>query len=356
MFIKKIKNIKKNFLYIKNILNYNKLKQNLKKINKKIKIKTKKNIYCYKLNKKYFFIKKNLELIKKIEIKIKNIKNLKKYKKNFYLELNNIFFLLNKIKNKFFLFDKYDKNNCYINIQSGSGGIDAQDWSNIILKMYIKWLEKKKYKFFILEKIPGEIAGIKSALLFIEGKYSYGLLKNETGIHRLIRKSPFKNNKKRQTSFSSVYIYPHKKNKFKNLKLNINELKIDVYKSSGTGGQYVNKTESAVRITHIPTGLIAKCQENRSQHKNKEKALKQLKYKLFKFYENKKIEKKNIINKKKNKIKWGNQIRSYFLDKSIVKDIKSKIEIYNINSVLNGNIDLFIEKILEINYKKKYEK
>ncbi len=222
--------------------------------------------------------------------------------------------------------------------------------------MYIKWSEKKKYKINILEKIKSETSGIKSSVISITGKYAYGYLKNETGIHRFIRKSPFNTNKKRHTSFISVFVYPEIKEKNKLIQLNNSEIKIDVYKSSGTGGQHVNNTESAVRITHIPTKITTQCQNYRSQHQNKEQAIKQIIFKLNKYFEDKKKIQKDKNQQNKSEIKWGNQIRSYILDKKIIKDIKSKIKTNNINCILNGNIDIFIEKNLEINYKKKNEK
>ncbi len=356
IFYKKIKNIYKKYKKFLKLINFKKKKKKiiiiLKKINQK-NIWWNNKKYYKTLIKKYTLekninkiikIKKNIQnLYKKIKISKTNKKN-NNFKKKISKIKKKIMFL--KIKN--FLYKKEDKNNCYINIHSGSGGTDAQDWSYIIFKMYIKWAEKKKFKVKIIEKILGEIAGIKSAIILIIGKYAYGYLKNESGIHRLIRQSPFKIKKKRHTSFSSVLIYPQKKKKIKKNKIKINDIKINVYKSSGSGGQHANRTESAVRIKHIPTGLVTQCQKNRSQHKNKKQAIIQLKKKILK------LKKKKIQHKKSN-INWGNQIRTYIIDYNIVKDVKSKIEIKNIQKILNGNIDIFIEKNLEKNYKIKYE-
>lgn len=240
---------------------------------------------------------------------------------------------------------KYDNCNCYIDIQSGSGGTEAQDWAYMLFKMYLKWIDKKKFKKEIIEQSMGEIVGIKSCTIKVFGEYAFGWLRTETGIHRLIRKSPFDTGKRRHTSFSSIFIYPDIENEI-SIEICSSDLRIDVYKSSGAGGQHVNKTESAVRITHLPTGTVTQCQNNRSQHKNKEEAMKQMKSKLYEIKLRKKKEKeKNIENSKLN-ISWGNQIRSYILDQSVIKDLRTGIEKYNIQSVLNGELDDFIETSL----------
>ncbi|WP_187151984.1 peptide chain release factor 2 [Buchnera aphidicola] len=240
---------------------------------------------------------------------------------------------------------KYDNCNCYIDIQSGSGGTEAQDWAYMLFKMYLKWIDKKKFKKEIIEQSMGEIVGIKSCTIKVFGEYAFGWLRTETGIHRLIRKSPFDTGKRRHTSFSSIFIYPDIENEI-SIKICSSDLRIDVYKSSGAGGQHVNKTESAVRITHLPTGTVTQCQSNRSQHKNKEEAMKQMKSKLYEIKLRKKKEKeKNIENSKLN-ISWGNQIRSYILDQSVIKDLRTGIEKYNIQSVLNGELDDFIKTSL----------
>lgn len=244
-------------------------------------------------------------------------------------------------------YKKYDIYNCYIDFQPGSGGAEAQDWTAILLRMYLKWSEKKKFKTKIINKLTDEQAGIKSATLHIIGKYAFGWLRTESGIHRLVRNSPFNTNNKRHTSFSSIFVYPEIKNNTK-ININTNDLRIDVYKSSGAGGQHVNKTESAVRITHIPTGIVVQCQDNRSQHKNKKNAMKKIKENLY----NLSIKKKNIEKQKteneKSDIRWSNQIRSYVFDDSRIKDLRTGIEIRNIQSVLNGNLDKFIKASLNM--------
>lgn len=235
-----------------------------------------------------------------------------------------------------------DKLNAYMEIHSGTGGIDAQDCSEILLKMYTTWFEKKNFDYKIIDISLGDKIGIKSASIKIEGNYAYGWTKNESGIHRLVRKSPFNSNKKRHTSFSSIIIYPVHKNKT-NFEINDKELKIETYRSSGAGGQHVNKTDSAVRITHIPTKISVQSQSERSQHKNKINAIEQLKMKIYAF--NKLNNIKNTNNK--SEMSWGNQIRSYVFDKSYVKDIRINKEINDINFIINGNLDSFILSILK---------
>lgn len=240
---------------------------------------------------------------------------------------------------------KNDNCNCYIDIQSGSGGTEAQDWSKMLLKMYLKWSDKKGFKTEIIEESIGEIVGIKSATVQVFGEYAFGWLRTETGIHRLIRKSPFDSGNRRHTSFSSVFIYPDIEEKV-NIEICLSDLRIDVYRASGAGGQHVNRTESAVRITHIPTNLVTQCQSNRSQHKNKEQAMKQMKSKLYELQVQKKRKAQQKIENNKLDISWGNQIRSYILDHSKIKDLRTGIEKHNIQSVLNGDLDDFIEQSL----------
>lgn len=238
---------------------------------------------------------------------------------------------------------KKDNFDCYMDIQAGSGGIDAQDWVSILLRMYLRWVDMKRFKSEIIEESVGEIAGMKSVTLKISGDYAYGWLRTETGIHRLVRKSPFDSSGRRHTSFSSVFVYPSINNDIIDVKLNPADLRFDVYRSSGAGGQHVNKTESAVRLIHIPTNITVQCQNNRSQHKNKEHAMKQLRAKLYKFMLQKKnLEKKELENSKST-IGWGNQIRSYVLDSSRIRDLRTNVEICDVKSVLNGDIDKFIE-------------
>ncbi|BAC24586.1 prfB [Wigglesworthia glossinidia endosymbiont of Glossina brevipalpis] len=267
------------------------------------------------------------------------------------LEVNNEIILLNKRMKKIelmcYFFEKNDRCNCYMDIQPGSGGIDAQDWASILLRMYLKWADRNNFKTDIIYKSSSEIAGIKSATVKFLGSYAYGWLKKETGIHRLVRKSPFDSNGKRHTSFCSIFVYPDINDKIE-IKINLSDLRIDVYRSSGAGGQHVNRTESAVRITHLPTKITTQCQSDRSQHKNKEKAINQLKSKLYEFELRKKNKDKKIIEKSKSKIAWGNQIRSYIFDNSIVKDLRTGIESKKIQSILDGDLNIFLNKNFNI--------
>ncbi len=350
---KNIKKINIKYKKIKKILKFHEIKKKIKKIQKIFTQNIWNNYNLYsKITKKYLILKKKY---KKIIFIKKNIKILNKYlnninenlykKKKIKIKIHKVKEIINSFKIKIFLKNKNDKKNCYMDIKSGIGGIDAQNWAYKLYQMYKKWIEKKKFKKKILNITYTE-TGIKSLTMLIIGKYAYGYLKNECGIHRLIRYSPFNSDKKKQTSFASIFIYP-KINKSKKNILNLSEIKVDVYKSSGAGGQHVNKTESAVRIIHIPTGIKTQCQNSRSQHKNKKQAIKQIISKIYNFY---KIKKKKI---QKPQIKWGSQIRSYFLNNNRIKDHILKTEINNINHILNGNIDIFIKKNLEKKTNKK---
>ncbi|ARC54718.1 peptide chain release factor 2 [Candidatus Riesia sp. GBBU] len=236
---------------------------------------------------------------------------------------------------------KNDKKNCYLDLQSGSGGADSKNWTKVLMRMYIRWAESMRFNTEIIKVFEDDNFGIKSSTIRIVGKYAYGWMRTETGIHRLVRKSPFDVGNRRHTSFSSVFFYPEKHDEI-NINLKLEDIRVDVYRSSGAGGQHVNKTESAVRVTHVPTGIISQCQETRSQHKNKEKALKQLKKKLYIFEKTKRnFNKKNFI-KSKSSISWSNQIRSYILDDSRIKDLRTGIETRNIQSVLDGDLRKFV--------------
>ncbi|MBZ2279326.1 PCRF domain-containing protein, partial [Buchnera aphidicola] len=217
----------------------------------------------------------------------------------------------------------------------------------MLLRMYLRWSDKKKFHTKIIEESYGEIVGIKSATIKISGEYSFGWLRTETGVHRLIRKSPFDSSNKRHTSFSSTFVYPDIDEEVL-IDIPMSELKIDVYKASGAGGQHVNKTESAVRVTHLPTNLVTQCQSNRSQHKNKEQAIKQMKSKLYEIKIRQKEKEKKMLNKNKLDITWGSQIRSYILDNSKVKDLRTGVEKNNVQSVLDGDLDDFLESSLKL--------
>ncbi len=239
-----------------------------------------------------------------------------------------------------------DPNNAYVDIQAGSGGTEAQDWANILLRMYLRWGERRGFKAELMEVSEGEVAGIKSATIKIEGEYAFGWLRTETGVHRLVRKSPFDSGNRRHTSFASVFVSPEIDDSVE-IDINPADLRIDVYRASGAGGQHVNRTESAVRITHNPTGIVVQCQNDRSQHKNKDQAMKQLKAKLYELEMQKRSADQQALEETKSDIGWGSQIRSYVLDQSRIKDLRTNVETSNTQSVLDGDLDEFIEASLK---------
>lgn len=313
-----------------------------------------KNDSIYRLNKEKNLLNIIVKNINEIEKKIKEIiiflelaieTQEKIALEEIYNESKKIHQKIKKLEFYRMFSKKYDNCNCYIDIQSGSGGTEAQDWSKILLRMYLKWSDKKGFKTEIIEESTGEIVGIKSSTIKVSGEYAFGWLRTETGIHRLIRKSPFDSGKRRHTSFSSIFIYPDIEDEI-DITINQSDLRIDVYRASGAGGQHVNRTESAVRITHLPTKIVTQCQSNRSQHKNKEQAIKQMKSKIYEMKIREKKEKQKKIENNKLDISWGNQIRSYILDNSKIKDLRTGIEKYNVQSVLDGDLDDFIEKSL----------
>lgn len=238
-----------------------------------------------------------------------------------------------------------DANSAYLDIQSGSGGTEAQDWANMLLRMYLRWGERHGFKVEIIELSSGDVAGIKSATVKFDGPYAYGWLRTEGGVHRLVRKSPFDANHKRHTSFASVFVSPELDD---NIQIEINpaDLRVDTYRASGAGGQHVNRTDSAVRITHIPSGIVVQCQSDRSQHKNRAQALKQLRAKLYEVEMQKQNAKQEALEADKKDITWGSQIRSYVLDMSRIKDLRTGVEIGNTQAVLDGDLDKFIEASL----------
>ena len=242
---------------------------------------------------------------------------------------------------------KSDTCNAFLDVQSGSGGTEAQDWAEMLLRMYIRWGEKQGFEVETINLTSGEVAGIKSATLKFNGQYAFGWLKTETGVHRLVRKSPFDSGSRRHTSFASIFISPEIDDNIE-IEIDPSDLRIDVYRASGAGGQHVNKTESAVRITHLKSGVVTQCQNGRSQHKNKDTAMKQLKAKLYEIEIQKKRSQQDNIENEKADIGWGSQIRSYVLDQSRIKDLRTNIETSNTQSVLDGNINLFIEASLKM--------
>ncbi len=239
-----------------------------------------------------------------------------------------------------------DANNAYVEIQSGSGGTEAQDWANMMLRMYLRWIEAHGFKGELMEVSDGEVAGIKGATIRVEGEYAYGWLRTETGVHRLVRKSPFDSGNRRHTSFSSVFVSPEVDDDI-DIEINPSDLRIDVYRASGAGGQHVNRTESAVRITHLPTNIVTQCQNDRSQHKNKDQAMKQLKAKLYEFELQKRNAAAQVLEDSKSDIGWGSQIRSYVLDDARIKDLRTGVETRNTQAVLDGGLDQFIEASLK---------
>ena len=239
-----------------------------------------------------------------------------------------------------------DAQNAFLDIQAGSGGTEAQDWADMLLRMYLRWGERRGFKTELIEVSPGEVAGIKSATIRFEGEYAFGWLRTEIGVHRLVRKSPFDSGNRRHTSFASVFVSPEIDDDIE-VDINPADLRIDVYRASGAGGQHVNRTESAVRITHNPTGIVVQCQNDRSQHKNKATAMKQLKAKLYELEIRKRSAEQQAVEDTKADIGWGSQIRSYVLDQSRIKDLRTGVEIGNTQAVLDGGLDPFIEASLK---------
>lgn len=242
--------------------------------------------------------------------------------------------------------NKMDPNNAFMDIQSGSGGTEAQDWAEMLLRMYLRWGERHGFKVDIISISPGDVAGIKGATVKFEGPYAYGWLRTETGVHRLVRKSPFDSGNRRHTSFASVFVSPEISEDVE-IQINPADLRIDTYRASGAGGQHVNRTDSAVRITHMPTNIVVQCQSDRSQHKNKSNAMKQLQAKLYELEMQKRNAEKQMLEENKSDIGWGSQIRSYVLDDSRVKDLRTGVESGRPQTVLDGDLDAFIEASLK---------
>jgi len=239
-----------------------------------------------------------------------------------------------------------DPNSAFLDIQSGSGGTEAQDWAEMLLRMYLRWGEQKGFTTTLQEISPGDVAGIKGATIKFEGEYAYGWLRTETGVHRLVRKSPFDSGNRRHTSFASVFVYPEIDDDIE-VDINPADLRIDTYRASGAGGQHVNRTDSAIRITHIPTNTVVQCQSDRSQHKNRAFAMKQLRAKLYELERSKRFEEQQVLEDSKADIGWGSQIRSYVLDQSRIKDLRTGVETSDTGSVLDGHLDFFIEASLK---------
>ncbi len=239
-----------------------------------------------------------------------------------------------------------DSHNAFLDIQAGAGGTEAQDWAQTLLRMYLRWGASRGFQCEVIDSSPGEVAGIKSASVEVRGEFAYGWLRTETGVHRLVRKSPFDSGNRRHTSFASVFVSPEVDDDIE-IEVNPADLKVDVYRSSGAGGQHVNKTESAVRITHLPSGIVVACQNERSQHKNRSTAMKMLKAKLYELEVNKRNAAAQVLEDSKSDVSWGNQIRSYVLDQSRIKDLRTGVEVGHTQAVLDGDLDQFMEASLK---------
>lgn len=239
-----------------------------------------------------------------------------------------------------------DANSAFLDIQAGSGGTEAQDWAEMLLRMYLRWGEAQGYKTELMEASPGDVAGIKGATIYFEGEFAFGWLRTETGVHRLVRKSPFDSGNRRHTSFASVFVSPELDDDIE-IELDMNDVRVDTYRASGAGGQHVNKTDSAIRLTHIPSGIVVQCQNQRSQHKNRDQAVKQLKAKLYEMEEQKRKREQQAVEDNKLDISWGSQIRSYVLDSGRIKDLRTNVETSNTQAVLDGDLEMFIEASLK---------
>ncbi|WP_296561065.1 peptide chain release factor 2 [Pigmentiphaga sp.] len=239
-----------------------------------------------------------------------------------------------------------DPLSCFLDIQAGAGGTEAQDWASMLLRQYLKYAERKGFKAELMEESEGEVAGIKSATIKIEGEYAFGYLRTETGVHRLVRKSPFDSSGGRHTSFASVFVYPEVDDSFE-IEVNPADIRVDTFRASGAGGQHINKTDSAVRMTHVPTGIVVQCQNDRSQHRNRAEAMQMLKSKLFELEMRKRMAEQQKLEDSKTDVGWGHQIRSYVLDQSRIKDLRTNLEISNTQKVLDGDLDPFIEASLK---------
>ena len=266
--------------------------------------------------------------------------------KTIQVDTENISKLVDDAEFKRMFSNPMDPNNCFIDFQSGSGGTEAQDWANMLLRMYIRYAEQKSFKVEVLELSDGEVAGIKSASIKVSGDFAYGYFRTESGIHRLVRKSPFDSGSRRHTSFAGVNVFPEIDDSI-DIDINPSDLRIDTYRASGAGGQHINKTDSAVRITHIPTNTVVQCQNDRSQHRNKAEAMNMLKAQLYAIELNKRNEEKQAVEDAKSDIGWGHQIRSYVLDQSRIKDLRTGVEVGNTQGVLDGDLDPFISESLK---------
>jgi len=255
--------------------------------------------------------------------------------------------LVKKNEIKCFLSNEADSLDCYIEIHAGAGGTESQDWAEMLLRMYLRWAEGHGFKTEIMEVSDGDVAGIKGATIHIDGEHAFGWLRTETGVHRLVRKSPFDSGSRRHTSFASVFVAPELDDDIE-IDLDMSDVRVDTYRASGAGGQHVNKTDSAIRLTHMPSGIVVQCQNQRSQHKNRDQAVKQLKAKLYEHEDQKRKAEMQVVEENKSDISWGSQIRSYVLDSARIKDLRTNIETSNTQAVLDGDLDQFIEASLKM--------
>jgi peptide chain release factor 2 len=263
------------------------------------------------------------------------------------IELDGLEVALKELEFRRMFSGKMDPNSAYLDIQAGSGGTEAQDWAQMLMRMYLRWGEAKGFQVEVVDVTSGDVAGIKNATLLFTGEYAFGWLRTETGVHRLVRKSPFDSGNRRHTSFSSVFVSPEIDDDIE-IDLDMSQVRVDTFRSSGAGGQHVNTTDSAIRLTHLPTGIVVQCQNQRSQHKNKDQAIKQLKAKLYELEEFKRRQEAQAVEAEKSDIGWGSQIRSYVLDQSRIKDLRTNVENTNTGSVLDGDLDRFIEASLKM--------
>ena len=361
-----VNEIEETFNNIKEILNPDKFKEEIEKLDQEMgkpdfwndqqraqEISSKRNVYAGKLEEissieeKIQYIKEFIELLE-MEPDEAGINEIKE-------EISNLKRAVEKLEVASLLSGEYDKNNAIVSVQSGSGGVEACDWAEMLLRMYLRWAEKNGFDVEMVDYQPDDVAGIKSATFIVKGPYAYGYLRGEQGVHRLVRISPFDSNKRRHTSFAAVSVIPEIGEEVK-VEIKDEDLRIDTFRASGAGGQHVNKTDSAVRITHLPTGIVVSCQSERSQIQNRAKAMKMLKAKLYQLELEKQREKKKELEGEKKDISWGSQIRSYvFHPYQMVKDLRTGYETGNIQAVMDGELDGFIESYLKYEAKKKRE-
>ncbi|WP_115897893.1 peptide chain release factor 2 [Marinomonas pollencensis] len=350
--LSKIKDLSERALTLRGYLDYESKKERLEEVNRELEDPEVWNDpeYAQKLGKERSALEAVVDTLESMESGLEDAKELLELAveeddedsvEAVKLELADLEELLAKLEFRRMFSKEMDESSAFLDIQSGSGGTEAQDWANILLRMYLRWGEDKGFKVELMEVSAGDVAGIKSATIRFEGEYAFGWLRTETGVHRLVRKSPFDSGNRRHTSFASVFVSPEVDDNV-DIEINPADLRTDTYRSSGAGGQHVNTTDSAVRITHVPTGIVVQCQNQRSQHANRDFAMKQLRAKLYEFEMLKRTEAAQAVEDSKSDIGWGSQIRSYVLDASRIKDLRTGVESSNTGAVLDGNLDQFI--------------